>query len=265
MLLLVAAIGLFLASGDAPNPSTWGGSYPLQLQNPFLSNPEWLQGASLGAVAQLWAWEHQREFRQQFSVVYADSQTRHFWQTNGTRFTSRNMLPRYVYYAFQPPQFRVPQNVREWIQLRMGRERYVLQISPVELALMAIRLYHRYHLRFHPHTQNIPWDQLEEMDVQLLKGLWHRGVLEITEWYRRVRMETRKHGLTFAQFKERVSRLKALGLVREWEKGNEVHYQTTVTRAQFRFQLEEQLQLVDAVARRDRFQKLRRLQRVLEE
>ncbi len=259
--LLIGYMGLLFLFYDGnvkhPMPARRNSIYPLELGNPFLNNPRWLQGASLGAIAQLWAWEHQKDIQRRFAVVYRDTQDQ---LPLIVKKQSRNLLPEYLYYAGRPFSHRIPRNVQEWIRLRMGQERYVLQLSPIDIALMAVRLFQRYRVRVHALPGwVVPWKTLQEQDVRLLLVLWEKGALNAVDWYRAVNQNFPRQGSTLTGFKERIKRLKTMGMVRYRKKGNRSDYTPTFTRKTFLYYLQEHLRYLDIIGKPEEYRRLRKI------
>jgi len=155
----------------------------------------------------------------------------------------------------------VPVEVREYLDYKMGRSRYI-PLGTLAMAMyLADRLYQRYGYLLRQREENrYQGLDLEEVEVEMLGVLWKAPGLLAAEWYRKFSVVYSHPEITFLIFKEKIDRLmeKYLLKTRKLPDGG-VKYFPALSRQELILKLREEKAILDGSQNPQRLMRLREL------
>ena len=177
-------------------------------------------------MIKLWVLQHQSQIWDQ--VELSDNQKK-----GSNNYGFRNMFKSYNNTNFTYPGLElresslyIPQNVRDFTDFKMGRDRYLPVFNPVLIGFMLYHVSRYAHNFFNKEDDFEVRDSLSEIEKFMLVILENEYPLETKGWYNRYIMASRDSSMTINEFGELVRKLeeKAILKPRQFEDGTVKYY-----------------------------------------
>ena len=123
---------------------------------------------------------------------------------------------------YRGTSYYLPENVREYIDFKMGREHYLPVFNPVILGFI---LYNLRHYLLEKEQETSVQAELNLVEVKLLQILMEKYPLDEQEWYQHYRQTSQDSLFTVPTFQKAVEKLRKKSLVLlQFNKDRELKY-----------------------------------------
>ncbi len=237
----------------------------LRLPNPFLREFSFGESGWVKSALQLWLWQNWDRIWQEIKIKnhrqwepFFPQRPSIFWSFSRLDFSS-------PFLDYRESSLYRPPNVMDYIQFKMGGDRYIPLVSLVALSYLASRIYQRYGYLLHQKEKaRYRGLTLSREELAALRVLWKNPGMTAPEWYARLDSlgEVR---LTYPQFRAIIARLDDKFLLKTRHRSEEVLlYFPAISRENLLFRLREELQWLDPMKQPKRFYQLQELIQKLE-
>ncbi len=233
----------------------------LRLPNPFLSR----QGIQLppGYHQRLQSWIFQHRNRITGAVSLPGQQKSGITETVLPQIDWSTTVPGGSAFGldYRESSLFVPVEVREYLDYKMGRSRYIPLGSLAMAMFLADRLYRRYGYLLHQREENrYRGLELEKTEIEMLSVLWKTPGLSAVEWYQKFSKAYSHPEITFLIFKGKVDSLREKYLLKTRTfSGGKVKYFPALTRQELILKLKDEQVALDGAHNPHRLQRLREL------
>lgn len=271
-LLIVFLLGSLLnARFQAGEVSLTGPQYndsakvQLQLANPFLQDTSWLKSVSSSAFIQMWVWEHRKQISARFEIHHSYDSTLAVVKLPplGRYSFSKDKLS--LLPDFRESPFYQPPNVQEFLNLQMGRYKYLPTVGTTVLGMLFQYLQKYGYLLFH-RSQLLYQDlKLSDLQIRMMFILWKYPGLSEFEWYQKYTRIYRREPLTFNGFVQNISALEQKRLVKKlYPEAQRSRYVAEADRMVLIWVLKDEFDKLDALLVPQRHKELRRMLSMLQ-
>ena len=163
-----------------------------------------------GELLKSWLWRSGINYRPEFQLEYG-SDLLDFKPDRLTDFDTYNSaLNNYPGLDFRGTSYYLPENVREYIDYKMGREPYLPVFNPVILGFL---LYNLRHYLLKNEQENAAATELNLVEVKLLQILLEKYPLNEQEWYANYQQVSRDSLFSVLTFQKAIETLRKKSLV----------------------------------------------------
>lgn len=227
LLFLLPVIGPAQQSADSLRPENISikflqNSQPYEIFSPSLSSAQlfrsWLWRSGVNYPLEF-HWETKDDLRNLKSGAFPDF--------------DRYSEPIYDYPGldYRGTSYYLPENVREYIDFKMGREPYLPVFNPVILGFI---LYNLRHYLLQNEQESSDQSELTLAEVKLLQVLLEEYPLDETQWYNHYRQTSRDSLFSVPQFQKTLEKLRKKSLVLlQFTKERELKYYPSATAPSF--------------------------------
>ncbi|GAB4335023.1 MAG: hypothetical protein Kow0037_14220 [Calditrichia bacterium] len=236
----------------------------LQLPNPFRKKVNHLFAESGKHRLQWWMFQNQQKFQAGFSnnavLDSGKGDERVFinWQPSQPNYSSWGL-------DYRESSLYIPGNVREYLEYKMGRERYVPLASLTTAAYLAYLMYRKYgYLLSRDPEERLQGIVLEKDEIQLLHLLWDKRGQTATELYRRWRKVYPDVPLVFGGLDSLLKWLEKKNFLNKKEQINgETQYFPVLTRQELINLLNREMLGLNVLDQPQRWREIQRMKRLL--
>ncbi len=154
-----------------------------------------------------------------------------------------------------------PENVRDYLEFKMGRDRYVPLASFAALSYLSAIIYQRYgHLLKTREEVRYQGLQISPMELHMMDILWDKGEYEVREWYKALVEDPGVTPNTYIIFQENVKSLDNKYLIKSRNFPNgEVKYYPALSRQDLVLKLKNEVSVLDGIENPGRLKYLQKL------
>ncbi len=237
----------------------------LRLPNPFLKKIEFGEFGLYKAALQLWLWQNWDQIWQEIKIQNREQKEQFFprrpsifWSYSSPELSS-------PYLDYRESSLYRPENVMDYLQFKMGGDRYIPLVSLAALSYLASQIYRHYgYLLRRREKERYRTLTLDRQELSALKVLWKNPGITAAEWYTRLD-SLGENRLTFPQLQKIIARLDEKMLLKTRHKDERtLLYFPAISREDLLFRLRNERQWLDPLKMPRRFEELNWLIKQLE-
>ncbi len=233
----------------------------LKLPNHFIGMPKLTPSLSSRQLVKSWVFQQRNKIWSQVQIegkepVSPELTPKPFidWRPNYPLHTDMSL-------DYRESSLFVPVNVRDYIDFKMGRYRYIPLASLATAGYLADRILSKYGPLLQRREQE-KYLNLEMSDRQILimDILWKRQPVTAGDWYAAYNEKYSEKAFTFLLFKQDVASLEGKFLIKSRKmEDDRIQYYPAVSREELVVKLKDELEGLDAVHHGERMQDIRHM------
>lgn len=160
----------------------------------------------------------------------------------------------------------VPENVQDYIDYSMGRERYVPIASLALASYLAYEIYQRYGYLLHQREEErYHGVYLDSVAIAMMEILWEEPGLVAADWYNRFNQKFHKMNVPFLHFQQRIQELDEKMMLKTRKMENDaIRYFPAISRQDFMYKLKQEMSTIDYLNQPVRYRQIQEMLRFLD-
>ena len=239
----------------------------LHLPNPFLKQQNRLMAFSTQQMVSAWVLMHRNQLYAEVRPSIAPQRImnpaalpRIDWSLNQPGRSNFNL-------DYRGSSLYVPENVRDYLDYSMGRERYVPIASLLLASYLAYELYQHYgYLLWQREKDRYRGVYLDKTEIAMMEVLWKQPGLLTAVWYGEFHHQYHMKNVPFLEFKRKIHDLDEKMMLKTRKIENEgIRYFPAISREELIRRLKEEMEQIDFANFPQRWQQIQEMLRNLDE